>query len=155
MYMYMYMNTGTYKSGLTLPFCSEPPWWMSRFLPPHFLSEPFEKYLSYPLIFCWFLRKRIPTTCLRGYSFMGGGGWDQNKNAKSHSPLQGQATGDVPSRQISTLSCTSFLLKNTKNRNLSCILIHHFRVLISFLFFSSGFSCQQKIVECLPDHLSC
>ena len=46
------------------------------------------------------------------------------------------------------------LLKNTKNRNLSCILIHHFRVLISFLFFSSGFSCQQKIVECLPDHLS-
>ena len=122
MYMYMYMNTG--KSGLTLPFFSEPPWWMSRFLPPHFLLVPLKT------------------------------GWDRNKNAKSHSPLQGQATGDVPSRQISTLSCTIFLLKNTKNRNLSCILIHHFRVLISFLFFSSGFSCQQKIVECLPDHLS-
>ena len=39
----------------------------------------------------------------------GGGGWDRNKNAKSHSPLQGQATGDVPSRQISTLSCTIFV----------------------------------------------
>ena len=38
-----------------------------------------------------------------------GGGWDRNKNAKSHSPLQGQATGDVPSRQISTLSCTIFV----------------------------------------------
>lgn len=138
MYMYMYMNTG--KSGLTLPFFSEPPWWMSRFLPPHFLLVPL-KTDSY------YLSARI---LIHG----GGGGWDRNKNAKSHSPLQGQATGDVPSRQISTLSCTIFLLKNTKNRNLSCILIHHFRVLISFLFFSSGFSCQQKIVECLPDHLS-
>ena len=139
MYMYMYMNTGTSKSGLTLPFFSEPPWWMSRFLPPHFLLVPL-KTDSY------YLSARI---------LIHGGGWDRNKNAKSHSPLQGQATGDVPSRQISTLSCTIFLLKNTKNRNLSCILIHHFRVLISFLFFSSGFSCQQKIVECLPDHLSC
>ena len=118
--MYMYMNTGTYKSGLTLPFFSEPPL-VDEQIPTTslFLSEPFEKKLSYPPHFLSVPLKTDSYNLSTEDTYSWGGGGDRNKNAKSHSPLQGQATGDVPSRQISTLSCTIFLQKNTKNRNLS------------------------------------